>query len=497
MTGWNQARSWWSARFRWGWEGRLRVIPVVIGGAALYFLLLGAGLLLLPQALWTAPDSWLDAGIKLALGAGVPLLLWYLWRWTRAVRWTAAVYDWFGAGLVAQSVGWLASLAHKFILSDQLPAWAQVLMPIGRGSWALLGAGLMLAGTAQLTRALGNERLERRRLETLMAFTRRVATLDHQSVMEETVRHLQELFMADGCILYLWQEEDEVLVPAAGVHHPEVYDPSYVRRVMTFKYPFGFGLTGWVMQTGEPLRSGNVMADPRAQGVPGWKGQRKSSLFAPVQIEQRRVGVIRLTRRGLDQFDRDDLELLVSFASQAALVIELGRSLKKLSDLGITDPLTGLFNARHFHQMLDAEVSRALRHEHSLALVMVNSDSMKLINDREGRQKGDEHICHMGKLIVQSLRLSDSAYRYAGDEFLLLLPQTEGESALVVAERIRALIERDAREAGMPGTVSLGVASLPRDATDAKSLLAAAGRAMYHSKQSGKNRVTLATDLHP
>lgn len=263
---------------------------------------------------------------------------------------------------------------------------------------------------------------------------------------------------------------------------------------MSFKCPIGFGLTGWTMETGKPTIVGDVTADPRSQGVPGWEADEKSTMLAPIQVEGHRLGVIRITRRGLHQFSRDDLDLAMSFSTQAALVIEHGRVVKELQDLAITDSLTGLYNGRYFHTVLAAEVHRAKRHETPLSLVMMDSDSLKQVNDMLGHQAGDEYLRRIGQVLRDNIRLSDFAFRYAGDEFILLLPNTRANEALVVAERIRSAVAEQELGVNVASTISIGVAVIPVHADGGEGLLSAADRAMYESKRSGKNRVTLASE---
>lgn len=474
-------------------SGQLLVLPVVLVGVGAYAVTAAIYLLAVErEKIWIAHPSWTSALLKLTIALGAPLVLGYFWQRSRPARRVMRVADWFGAGIVAYSVVWTGWALQDFLYPDHLSWLGLLLMPYSWAAWGIIGTALFIIGTVDLSRELSTEWRERQRLEALMEFTRGITNLDHQMILNEAVRHLHGLLEADACVLYLWNEEEQVLVPAAGQHDPAAYTKAYIDRMMSFRCPMGFGITGWVMQTGNPYISGDVMSDIRSQAVPGWSRDEKSSLLAPIQVEGHRLGVVRLTRQGLNQFAQDDLDLVMSFAGQAALVIEHSRIVKELSELSITDNMTGLYNARHFHHVATVEVARAARSGDPLALVMLDSDSLKQLNDLRGHQKGDDHIRRIGRVLREHLRLSDYAFRYAGDEFLLLLPSTGHHEAMAVAERIRTLIEESDNEEEMPITVSLGVAVYPAHAADAESLLSVADRAMYESKRAGKNRVTMA-----
>jgi len=490
----------WSGRLRnlnsavrqWDTGGRLVVIPAVLVSLALYVLATTLYLLKASPEIWAPEVSRLRVimGLLLIMLTSTGLLfVWHVSKPTRRIVW---VYDWLGGGLVALSVVWAGTTVDEFLVFARLGGLGRFLFPVSTSLWGALGIILVLAGTAYFSDELRSERQERHRLEALMDFTRKITSLDYQGILDEAVAHLQHLLKADSCVLFLWDEEGQVLVPAADVHDMSLYSQEYVSRMMAFKCPLGFGLTGWVMETGQPFISGDVMADPRSQGIPGWKVDEKSSLLAPIQVEGRRLGVVRLTRRGLHMFTHDDLDLAMSFAGQAALVIEHGRIVKELSDLSITDGLTGLFNARHFHTVLDVEARRSGRYGQTLSLIMTDSDSLKRVNDVLGHQKGDEHLKGIGLALKASVRATDYAFRYAGDEFLLLLPNTGPEEALVVGERVRRKIEIQDLGEGFHATVSVGVAAMPHHAADGEALLAAADAAMYESKRAGKNRTTMA-----
>ena len=162
-------------------------------------------------------------------------------------------------------------------------------------------------------------------------------------------------------------------------------------------------------------------------------------------------------------------------------------------ELSVTDPLTGLFNRAQIYVALDQEVRRSRRSLRPFCLLMVDMDGLKRINDTLGHERGDAAIRGIAGVIRRSIRTVDSAYRYAGDEFVVLLPETDFAGAFVVAEKIRegadelgAVLARE--EA--PTTVSIGLVSHPEDGSTDEELMLAVDRAMYAAKAGGKNQIS-------
>ena len=171
---------------------------------------------------------------------------------------------------------------------------------------------------------------------------------------------------------------------------------------------------------------------------------------------------------------------------------ERSTMLKNLEELAITDELTQLYNSRHFFKQLDLEIYRSKRYEHPLSLLFLDIDHFKKYNDAYGHLQGDKVLIRLGQIIKSCLRTMDSAYRYGGEEFTVVLPETDGKEAVVVAPRIRALMEA---EKFMPETgkivkitVSIGVTEYCPDER-VSSFVERADKAMYIAKQKGRNKV--------
>lgn len=180
-------------------------------------------------------------------------------------------------------------------------------------------------------------------------------------------------------------------------------------------------------------------------------------------------------------------------ANERILRRERNEMLERLKVLSITDDLTQLYNSRHFHRQIKIEIERACRYHHPLSLLMIDIDWFKSFNDRFGHLQGDAALSHVGRFIQMSLRAMDSAYRYGGEEFAVILPVTTGEEALVAAERIRAKVEQspvvfeDGTSA--PLTLSIGIGDYNPGETE-NQLIQRADQALYQSKENGRNRIT-------
>ena len=171
---------------------------------------------------------------------------------------------------------------------------------------------------------------------------------------------------------------------------------------------------------------------------------------------------------------------------------ELREANRALETLSITDGLTGLYNHRHFYETLARELQRSAREHNPLSLLLVDLDHFKQFNDRHGHTEGDAALRRVGQQIVASIRGSDLAFRYGGEELAVLLPACTAEQALEVAEKIRATVETESRAQGRPATLSVGAATCPEHATTAAELVKMADAALYEAKRSGRNRVAAA-----
>jgi diguanylate cyclase (GGDEF)-like protein len=164
--------------------------------------------------------------------------------------------------------------------------------------------------------------------------------------------------------------------------------------------------------------------------------------------------------------------------------------------LSLTDGMTGLWNRRNFDLRLESELSRALRFSEPFAVVFVELDQMKAVNDRWGHQAGDTVLIELARRLTEAVREVDVVARWGGDEFTLLLPKTGLDGALLLAEKIRSAVGTAPfriDHGSLDITISVGVAAYPEHGSSGKDLVNAADAAMYQAKAKGRNRVEHAS----
>ena len=166
------------------------------------------------------------------------------------------------------------------------------------------------------------------------------------------------------------------------------------------------------------------------------------------------------------------------------------RAMQHAIELSRTDPLTGLFNRSQLFATLEQEVSRTRRSDRGFCVLMVDLDGLKAVNDTGGHLRGDQVLRGLGSVISGSIRTVDSAYRFGGDEFVVLLPETDIVGAFVVAEKVRLGAEDLEMAVGWQTSVSIGLVSHPEDGLNPEELMLAADRAMYQAKAQGKNQIS-------
>ncbi len=327
-------------------------------------------------------------------------------------------------------------------------------------------------------------------LQALADVAREATTLDLQRTLETAVERFRSLTTSDSAAIYLYDAAANELWPGAVSFDEALYPADYVARIV--RVPMGRGIVGWVAEHREPIVSDDVGKDPRGHGLPGIPRENKSGLSVPMLAEGQLRGVIRANRMGIAQYTREHLRLAQTIASQAALAIAAVQAHEEARRLAITDHLTGCFNARYLTERLGQEVERARRHARPLALLIVDSDSLKAMNDECGHACGDRLLVELAATIRAQVRSTDIVARYGGDEFVVVAPETDLDAARITAERIRRAVRTARFEmtdgAQRTATVSVGVAALSA-VDDAGSLFGRADRALYEAKRAGKDRV--------
>ncbi|HWT79924.1 MAG TPA: sensor domain-containing diguanylate cyclase, partial [Candidatus Methylomirabilis sp.] len=223
----------------------------------------------------------------------------------------------------------------------------------------------------------------------------------------------------------------------------------------------------------------------------------RSFLAIPLVAQDRALGCMNFYLTERHEFYADEIQLLSTFASQAAISIENARLFEETRQLAITDELTGLANHRQFYHQLAREVRRAQRYKRPLTLLMLDLDYFKQYNDKFGHLAGDQALRETAEVLRRNARDVDILARYGGEEFAIILPETEMERALIHAERARAAVAGHAfrgKDSNPQGdlTVSIGVATLTPAMRKIEELVHAADQALYRAKSQGRNRLELA-----
>lgn len=246
----------------------------------------------------------------------------------------------------------------------------------------------------------------------------------------------------------------------------------------------GEGVAGKVFQTGKTMIINNTEEDNRF--VESDSSFVRSISCIPMAVYKDVIGVINVTnKQGEEGFSEQDAEILKAVADQAAVAVNKAQ----LWELAVTDSLTGLYIRRYFMAKFDEEFHRSKRYKKLFSIVMADLDKFKEINDVYGHTTGDLVLKTIGKFLQKNMRDVDIIARYGGDEFVMILPETDKDEAYFFAERLREKVSQIKLENLPKLTISLGIASYPVDEKDIEGLIKKADAAMYSAKQTGRNMV--------
>lgn len=341
-----------------------------------------------------------------------------------------------------------------------------------------------------------------RQLAALLQVNRATASVLHpERVAELALDEIVRILGAERAILFLMSERGVLEMKAirgASVitaEERETYSRTAVERA-------------WL--TRHPVVVSNQMEEAELGSKSVLDFELRSLMAVPLLTRDRQVGVVYVdSRQARGLFNQDDLQILTALAGYIANAIEtahamqlelqrkaLERDLERAFEQATTDALTGLKNRRFLEERMAEELERSRRTGRPLSLLILDVDRFKSVNDTYGHQTGDRVLHAVAQAIASTVRTIDLAVRYGGEEFCVLAPDTDGNGGLILADRIREAVEAMVipLEGGgeLRVTASLGVSEYKTHGTDAKSLFAAADRALYTAKETGRNRVVAA-----
>jgi len=312
---------------------------------------------------------------------------------------------------------------------------------------------------------------------------------DLPGVVGTITRELSLLVPIDQASIALLDEDSEKLSLRLAYSRGEDLLPTEGKQVpVALDNPLG-----WAVLNRRPLWRNDLDADLRFGFNPAGPDM-KSEMVVPLLIRDRVLGTLNLASAAEHAFTAADFDILQKCSQLAAVAVDNSLLYRQTRELSLVDPLTGIYNQRHFRLLLDVELGRAQRYSRTMALMMIDVDDFKRINDTLGHPIGDRVLRGISHILRAGLRRSDVLARYGGEEFAVILQETEVTAARAVTEKLRKDVETEAvfpdgRNGQVRTTVSIGLALYPGDAGDETELLARADEALYRAKRSGKNRV--------
>ena len=319
------------------------------------------------------------------------------------------------------------------------------------------------------------------------------SSLDFKEILSIIMEQISILLHPKNWSLLLVDEEK-------GELYFEIVIGEKADKIKNLRLKIGEGIAGWVALHGKPLLVPNVNDDPRfsprVDQLTNFK--TKSIICVPIKSKGKVLGVIELINhdKSPEPFLEEDLKTLSTMADYAAIALENARYYEMAKRLIFTDDLTGLYNSRFLLQLLDGKQDESLKGADAVAMIFIDLDYFKNINDKYGHLIGSKTLKEFGEFLIENMREGDIGIRYGGDEFVIILPKTDKITAYDVAKELRNKIKKVYflinEGLNVKLTASLGVASIPEDASNYEELVGEADKAMYQVKNSIRDGVALA-----
>ena len=341
------------------------------------------------------------------------------------------------------------------------------------------------AGAFESARTFQREQRRASQLALLNEIGRKATSLlNTEELLPNICTQAREALGHDCVRLEVWdRHRDELVVKAAA---------GYAENLAGRRTRLGKGLSGIAAEERRPVVTNRDPDHPKSTLLAPDIG---SSVSLPLLYQDDLLGVFTVESRRNEAFSAQDILTLKTLADQLAIALHNACAFQNALQESFTDGLTGLKTHRYFMESLEREVSRSKRSGRPFAVAMIDLDRFKPVNDRHGHLEGDKVLRAVAKLFSSQVRQSSLLARYGGDEFSLLLPDTTEEQAQILAERMRASIEKEPILTMHHITASFGIAAYPQDGTTSKEILQAADTGMYVAKHQSGNRVREATPV--